>query len=127
MHREGGAAEGRGGGAHDRDADLNGGQELFGVLAQRRDGPGPAAPLLHQLGEARLPDGDDRDLGSREEAVREHQQENDENLGADTDLLASRREDREGLCGAGDQPGTLFRACAGEGGGNGRWTIQRNS
>jgi hypothetical protein len=81
--RDRGAAEGGRGGADDRDADLDRGEEQLGALAKARDRLGRSPALLDELREARPSDGDDGDLGAREEAVREDEDDEDDDLGDD--------------------------------------------
>lgn len=77
---DGFAAKRGGGGADDGDADLNGGKKSFGVVAQPEYGTGAAFALLGKLLDARLSKSDDGDLGTREEAVRENQSDDDDDL-----------------------------------------------
>ena len=90
--RERRAAERGRGGADHRDADLDGGEELLRRVAEPLHCARRRAALLDELREPRLPERDDRDLGAREDAVREDEREDDGELDEDVvqDLASSR-------------------------------------
>jgi hypothetical protein len=90
VFRERRTAEGAGGGTDDRDSDLHGREEPFGLVPQRLDGqraPLASVDALLELGGAHAEDGD---LRSGEQAVCEHQRHDDHDLeGHDATILPS--------------------------------------
>jgi hypothetical protein len=67
------AAERRGGGADDGDADLDGGEKALGLDAERLHRPRPARAGFDELQEAGLSQREDGDLGPGEDAVQENE------------------------------------------------------
>lgn len=78
--RERMATDGGRGCPNESDADLNGGQEALGVLAQRENRACTSSPFVGKLLQPGPPERNDGDLGAGEERVCEDQSQNDYEL-----------------------------------------------
>jgi hypothetical protein len=99
---QGGAAEGAGEHADQRDADLHAGEEAALVLEQAQGGAGPGVPGVGHGGEPRPAGGDDRELGHGEEAVEDDQEGDGGELQGEHDVRPEVFRVREAVRGARD-------------------------